>query len=191
MVKLRLRRMGKKKRPYYRIVAADSRASRNGRFIEMVGTYDPIATPHKVDYKEERILHWLSNGAQPTDTVKSLLRGKGLWLKWTLIKQGADENKIAAELEAWEKVQEEKQKRLSDKKEQAAKEKQKQKEAEAKAAEEAAKAEAAPAEETAEPVEAAAESEEAAPAAEEAEEEKAENAESSTDAEEENKEKPA
>ena len=110
-VKLRLKRMGKKKRPFYRIVAADSRAPRDGRFIELVGTYDPITKPHRVDYEEERVLYWLTNGAQPTDTVKSLLSGKGLWLKWTLIKQGADEAKIASELEAWEKIQVEKEKR--------------------------------------------------------------------------------
>ncbi len=117
-VKLRLMRMGRKKRPFYRIVAADSRAPRDGRFIENVGTYDPIAQPHVVDCKEDRVLHWLSVGAQPTTTVKSLLRGKGLWLKWTLIKQGADEAKIAAEMEAWNKIQEEKKQRLAARKQQ-------------------------------------------------------------------------
>ena len=131
--------MGKKKQPFYRIVAADSRSPRDGRFIEMVGTYDPIAKPHKVDYKEERILHWLSNGAKPTDTVKSLFRGKGLWLKWTLIKQGADEAKIASEMAAWEKMQEEKMKRLEQQEAKSAAEKAKakaeqKKEAEAEAA---------------------------------------------------------
>ncbi len=144
-VKLRLMRMGRKKRPYYRIVAADSRAPRDGRFIENVGTYDPIAQPHTVDYKEDRVLHWLSVGAQPTDTVKSLLRGKGLWLKWTLIKQGADEARIASELQAWQSQKEESLKRLEAKKAQAAKEK-------AKAAK-TAEPEAA-AEEAAAPVEA-------------------------------------
>lgn len=140
--------MGKKKRPFYRIVAADSRASRDGRFIEMVGTYDPVATPHKVEYKEDRVFYWLSNGAQPTDTVKSLLRGKGLWLKWTLVKQGADESKIASELAAWEKSQVEKEQRLAEKEAQEAKEKQKKKEAEAKEAEAAAAAEAEAAKES-------------------------------------------
>jgi len=134
--------MGKKKHPFYRIIAADSRAARDGRFIEMVGTYDPVATPHIVNYKEDRILYWLSVGAQPTDTVKSLLRGKGLWLKWTLIKQGADEAKIAAELADWGQSQEEKAKRIEAKKAQEAKEAQAEKEKVAKAAKEAEEAEA-------------------------------------------------
>jgi len=115
--------MGRKKRPFYRIVAADSRAPRDGRFIENVGTYDPIAQPHVVECKEDRVLHWLSVGAQPTDTVKSLLRGKGLWLKWTLIKQGADEAKIAAELDAWQKVQQAKAERREAQKQQQLREK--------------------------------------------------------------------
>jgi small subunit ribosomal protein S16 len=123
LVKLRLKRMGKKKQPFYRIVAADSRAPRDGRFIELVGTYDPIKKVHSVEYKEERVLHWLSVGAQPTDTVRSLLRGKGLWLKWTLIKQGADEAKIASELAIWEKAREERAKRLADSEVKAATEK--------------------------------------------------------------------
>lgn len=137
-VKLRLKRMGKKKKPFYRIVAADSRASRNGRFIESVGTYDPIASPHKVDYNEDRILHWLSVGAQPTTTVKSLFSGKGLWLKWTLIKQGADEAKIAAEVASWEKIQEEKLKQAEAKASAKAKEKSKKKAEEAKNADQQA-----------------------------------------------------
>lgn len=172
--------MGKKKRPFYRIVAADSRASRDGRFIEMVGTYDPIATPHKVEYKEDRVFYWLSNGAQPTDTVKSLLRGKGLWLKWTLVKQGADENKIAAELDAWEKNQEVREQRQAEKEAQEAKEKQKKKEAEAKEAEAAAAAEAEAAKKEAQENSAA-----------DQVEEKAEAAEQSTDAEEQETKKDA
>ena len=157
MVKLRLKRMGKKKKPFYRIVAADSRAARDGRFIEVVGTYDPIAKPHVVECKEERIFHWLSNGAQPTDTVRSLFRGKGLWLKWTLIKQGADEAKIASEMEAWEKLQVEKAKRAEAKVAKTTSEKAKKKVAEgeeAKKAEEVTKEVGA---ETSTPVEAAAE----------------------------------
>ncbi len=132
--------MGKKKKPFYRIVAADSRAARDGRFIENVGTYDPVAQPHKVECKEDRVFYWLSNGAQPTDTVKSLLRGKGLWLKWTLTKQGADEAKIASEMEAWEKTQVEKAQRAEDKVSKSESEKIAKKaaeEAEAKKAEEA------------------------------------------------------
>jgi small subunit ribosomal protein S16 len=78
VIKLRLRRMGAKKRPSYRIVAADSRAPRDGRFIEVIGTYDPLTDPATVKINEERAKHWLSNGAQPTDTVRALLRREGL-----------------------------------------------------------------------------------------------------------------
>jgi small subunit ribosomal protein S16 len=65
--------MGSKKKPFYRIVAADSRAPRDGRFIETVGTYDPRKQPSAVTLKEERIRHWLDNGARPTDTVRNIL----------------------------------------------------------------------------------------------------------------------
>jgi small subunit ribosomal protein S16 len=78
VIKLRLRRMGAKKRPSYRIVAADSRSPRDGRFIEVIGTYDPLTDPATVKINEERARHWLSNGAQPTETVRTLLRREGL-----------------------------------------------------------------------------------------------------------------
>lgn len=116
-VKLRLRRMGRKKRPFYRIVAADSRSPRDGRFIEAIGTYDSLSEPYKVDFKEDRVFYWLENGAQPTKTVKSLLRGQGLWLKWDLKRRGADEAKITEELSKWQLLQEEKTKRLAAKQE--------------------------------------------------------------------------
>jgi len=77
-VKLRLRRMGSKKRPFYRIVAADSRAPRDGRFIEIVGHYNPLSTPPEVKIDEELAMKWLRVGAQPSDTVKSLLKQQGL-----------------------------------------------------------------------------------------------------------------
>ena len=73
-VKIRLQRFGTKKRPYYRIVAADSRVKRDGRFLEQVGTYDPMKTPGAIRLKLERIEHWVSVGAQPSDTVASLVR---------------------------------------------------------------------------------------------------------------------
>lgn len=79
MVKLRLRRMGAKKRPSYRIVAADSRSPRDGDFIESVGFYDPIPDPATINVNVERARHWLSVGAQPTDTVRSLLRKAGVY----------------------------------------------------------------------------------------------------------------
>ena len=71
MVKLRLKRIGAKKKPFYRIVAATSTAPRDGKFLETVGTYDPLKNPSQVTLKEERVRYWLNNGAQPTDTVRS------------------------------------------------------------------------------------------------------------------------
>lgn len=78
MVKIRLRRMGAKKNPFYRIVVADSRAPRDGRFVEEIGTYDPLAEPAAVTVDAERAQYWVKNGAQPTDTVKSLLKKAGV-----------------------------------------------------------------------------------------------------------------
>ena len=74
MVKIRLRRMGAKKAPYYRIVVADSRCPRDGRFIEELGTYDPMAESDKLTVNMERAKYWIANGAQPTDTVRGLSR---------------------------------------------------------------------------------------------------------------------
>jgi small subunit ribosomal protein S16 len=79
VVKLRLRRMGAKKRPSYRIVAADSRSPRDGAFIETVGFYDPITDPATIKVDLERARHWLSVGAQPTETVNSLLKKAGVY----------------------------------------------------------------------------------------------------------------
>ena len=73
MVKIRLRRMGAKKAPFYRIVVADSRCSRDGRFIEEIGTYDPMAEGENIKVDLERAKYWISNGAQPTETVRGLL----------------------------------------------------------------------------------------------------------------------
>lgn len=77
-VKIRLARHGAKKRPYYRIVAAPSEAARDGRFLEVLGTYDPLTEPATVAVKGDRVREWLRNGAQPTDTVRSLLRKSGV-----------------------------------------------------------------------------------------------------------------
>ena len=74
MVKIRHRRMGAKKNPFYRIVVADSRFPRDGRFIEELGTYDPMAEPSAVKVDAERAQYWIKNGAQPTDTVRTLLK---------------------------------------------------------------------------------------------------------------------
>ncbi|MDI3327131.1 MAG: 30S ribosomal protein S16 [Alicyclobacillaceae bacterium] len=78
MVKIRLKRMGAKKRPFYRVVVADSRSPRDGRFIEEIGTYDPLSDPAKIHIDTEKALKWLQNGAQPSDTARSLLRKAGV-----------------------------------------------------------------------------------------------------------------
>ena len=74
MVKIRLRRMGAKKTPFYRIVVADSRSPRDGRFIEEIGTYDPLSETNSLRVDTERAKYWIANGAQPTDTVRALLK---------------------------------------------------------------------------------------------------------------------
>ena len=78
-VKLRLMRMGKKKQPTYRVVAADSRSPRDGRFIEIIGTYEPRQDPSVIKIDNDRALHWLRHGAQPTDRVEKLLKVSGAW----------------------------------------------------------------------------------------------------------------
>ena len=85
-VKLRLMRMGKKKQPTYRIVASDSRSPRDGRFIEVVGTYAPRAEPSVVKLDNARALAWLAKGAQPTDTVRKLLVISGAWEEFSATK---------------------------------------------------------------------------------------------------------
>ena len=80
-VKLRLKRMGSKKKPFYRIVVADSRSPRDGRFIETVGTYNPLKNPAEVVLKEEDVLNWLQKGAQPSDTVRNILSKEGIMQK--------------------------------------------------------------------------------------------------------------
>jgi small subunit ribosomal protein S16 len=92
-VKLRLRRMGAKKRPFYRIVAADSRAPRDGRFIEEIGYYNPIETPAVVKIDEEKAQKWLSDGAIPTDTVRDLLSRQGIMKKFHESKMTKKEDK--------------------------------------------------------------------------------------------------
>lgn len=105
-VKLRLKRMGKKKQPIYKVVAADSRSPRDGKFIEAIGLYNPKTEPATVEIKEDRALYWLSVGAQPTDTVKNLLSEKGIILRRELIKKGLTEEQIAARMDEWKKMKE-------------------------------------------------------------------------------------
>jgi small subunit ribosomal protein S16 len=78
MVKIRLKRLGAKARPFYRIIAADSKSPRDGRFIETLGTYDPLTDPPTIKVKVDRVLYWLGTGAQPTDSGKSVLRTAGV-----------------------------------------------------------------------------------------------------------------
>ena len=89
-VKIRLRRMGAKKRPFYRFVVTDSRMPRDGRFIEFVGYYHPLNKPAIVEVKEEKIWEWLKKGAQLSGTVEALFRNIGLLKKWAAIKKGED-----------------------------------------------------------------------------------------------------
>lgn len=116
MIKIRLRRLGKKKQPIYKIVAADSRSPRDGKFLEAIGNYNPMVQPMLVNLKEDRLFLWLKRGAQPTETVRGLLSRKGLWLKWSLVRKGADADTIAAALEKWQSLQAEKLNREAQKK---------------------------------------------------------------------------
>ena len=86
-VKIRLSRQGKKKAPFYRLVVADSRSPRDGKFIELIGTYNPMTEPAAVTINEERALHWLKEGALPSDTARGLLKKQGIWDKF---KNGAE-----------------------------------------------------------------------------------------------------
>ncbi len=88
-VKIRLKRMGAKKRPFYRIVVADSRSPRDGRFIETVGTYNPIVEKTEIKLNESAILDWLNKGAIPTDTVRSILSKNGIMEKFSKMKNNS------------------------------------------------------------------------------------------------------
>lgn len=81
-VKIRLSRQGKKKAPFYRLVVADSRAPRDGKFIELIGTYNPMTDPAAVTIDEDRALYWLGQGASPSDTARGLLKKQGIWEKF-------------------------------------------------------------------------------------------------------------
>jgi small subunit ribosomal protein S16 len=108
--------MGKKKQPIYKMVAADSRSPRNGKFLEAVGFYNPLTNPHTLELKEDRVMYWLNVGAEPTHTVKSLLRQKGLTLRKELLSKGLDEEKVKSEMENWQKLKEAGSKKRTDKK---------------------------------------------------------------------------
>lgn len=104
-VSLRLRRIGKKKMPLYHIVAADSRAAATGKFLEILGRYEPRAVPTVMEAREDKVFRWLRHGAQPTETVRSLFQRSGLWYKWSMVRTGKDETVIATEMEKWRMAQ--------------------------------------------------------------------------------------
>lgn len=104
-VKIRLARRGRKKRPYYHIVVADARAPRDGKFIEKIGSYNPLTVPATIELDRDKAYDWLMKGAQPTDTVRAILRFKGVLMKKHLqrgVKKGAfDQEKADALLNEW------------------------------------------------------------------------------------------
>ena len=97
-VKLRLKRMGTKKRPFYRIVATDSRNRRDGRFIEELGYYDPLTVPPNIKLEEELIFKWLKNGAIPSPNVEALMRRMGTMKKWQFVKDGVAADQVDAKV---------------------------------------------------------------------------------------------
>jgi small subunit ribosomal protein S16 len=97
MVKIRLRRTGAKKKPHYRLVAADSQAPRDGRFVEILGHYNPRTDPVTFKFEEDRVLYWLSVGAQPTETVNKLLQNAGTLDRFAGMKSGAALEEVATE----------------------------------------------------------------------------------------------
>ena len=105
-VKIRLKRMGRRKRPFYRIVAIDSRTRRDGPEIERLGWFDPLKTDVAVDLKEDRIMHWLKQGAQPSETVSNIISSSGLQYKMHLMREGKSEEEIASALIEWQLMQE-------------------------------------------------------------------------------------
>jgi len=114
--KIRLKRMGRKKSPFYRIVAIDSMKRRNGREIERLGWFNPISSNHDHSIKEDLVLKWLKDGAILSDAVKSLFKRTGLSYKWHLLSQGKSESEIKKLLEQWKTDEEERLKRKKDKK---------------------------------------------------------------------------
>ncbi len=184
-VRLRLTRMGRRKRPFYRIVAVDSRVKRDGKYLEAIGFYNPVPDPYELQIDTERALYWLKQGAQPSDTVRSLFRRKGIMLRWDLIQRGKSEAEIEEEMKKWEVLQQERLKRIEAERiqKQRSQEKQAEKEAVKEAAKKAAEAEAEKAQaeaeteaeaEAAEPAESSADAEQSADSQESSGEEKSE-----------------
>jgi len=114
-VKIRLTRFGRKKRPFYRIIVTDSRAPRDGRYLECIGTYNPLSDPAEVSVDHARVSYWLDNGAQPSDTVKSLFKHQGILYRRNLRKRGFDDAKTDEEMKKWEVLQIDRKNRKSEK----------------------------------------------------------------------------
>ena len=119
--KIRLKRIGRRNRPFYRMVAMDSRNRRDGAAIEELGWYNPIDLNRSYDLKDERILHWLGEGAQPTDAAKKLLRRAGLSHRWHLMQKGMDGSDLEKEMKKWELNREDVLKKRAEKQNQKAK----------------------------------------------------------------------
>ena len=100
--KIRLKRIGRRNRPFYRLIVIDSRKRRDGAAIEQVGWYNPIDSNNSYEINNERILHWLGEGAIPSNAVKKIMKTEGLALRWHLMQQGVDEKEIDKEIKKWE-----------------------------------------------------------------------------------------
>ena len=100
--KIRLKRIGRRNRPFYRLIVIDSRKKRDGAAIEQIGWFNPIATENSYEINDERILHWLGEGAEPTDAAKKLLRRAGLSHQWHLMQQGLEGSDLEKEMKKWE-----------------------------------------------------------------------------------------
>ena len=113
--KIRLTRIGRRHRPFYRVVVTDVRAPRNGRFIETLGFYNPLPVQAEVQIKRDRALYWLQTGAIPTNTVQNLFQKQGIYLELDLTQRGLSPDQIAVELQKHQLVQDERRKRLAEK----------------------------------------------------------------------------
>ena len=98
-VKIRLKKMGSKKRPFYRLIAADSRSPRDGRFIEMLGYYNPMVDPPEIQIDDDKVYKWLNQGAKPTGNAANILKQKGLLERWQLLKEGVSIAELDAKIE--------------------------------------------------------------------------------------------
>ncbi len=101
-VKLRLLRMGRKKKPFYRIVAIDTKSRRDGRYLDKVGYYDPLTKPATVNIDKEKVLGWLEKGATPSETVFNLLQKEGIALEWHLVRNKISDQAKNVEIQKWE-----------------------------------------------------------------------------------------